>query len=66
MCSTGLLPAVRQALDYYRENSGDSQVAFVQLPEMTSKTAGSRDHPGPLLHRQAADVLVTEIGRLIQ
>lgn len=47
-------------MEYCRENQ-DENVFYLELPEMTEETIGSREHPGPECHIQASKVLSTFI-----
>ena len=58
-------PAILQAIEEFKEEQGDNQVYYVRLPENTDETMGSRCHPGPKNHLQAASVLTQEIKKLL-
>lgn len=45
------------AMNVYRKESGDSNLAFLQLPATTEEMVGSREHPGEKSHARAAKVL---------
>ncbi len=45
------------AMNVYRKESGDSNLAFLQLPATTEEMVGSREHPGEKSHARAARVL---------
>ena len=42
----------------------DRKVSYLQLPSMTKESVGSREHPGFLCHKQAAEVLAGYIAQL--
>lgn len=46
-----------EAVSEYARESGDSKVSYLQLPSMTNESVGSREHPGYLCHKQAAEAL---------
>ena len=46
-----------EAVAAYAQESGDGKVSYLQLPDMTDESVGSREHPGYLCHKQAAEVL---------
>ena len=47
-----------EAVNRYREESGDSNVAYLNLPTVNDKTVGARSHPGYESHRIAAGILI--------
>ncbi|MBQ8947405.1 MAG: GDSL family lipase [Lachnospiraceae bacterium] len=49
---------ITRAINEYREESGDKNVAFINLPNTTPDTLGAHMHPGPKSHEKAAEVLV--------
>ena len=49
--------AITDAMNNYRQVSGDNNVAFLQLPNTTDETVGSHAHPGEKSHARAAKVL---------
>lgn len=58
MLGISLEETICEALAEYQEQSGDRKVSYLRLPEVTKESFGSRQHPGILCHKQAADVLV--------
>lgn len=54
-----------EAAAAYAQETADNKVSYLQLPEMTNETAGAREHPGYLCHKQAAEVLAGYLRRLI-
>lgn len=64
MLGNTLQQPICEAIASYREQTGDGRVSYLQLPEMDDASVGSRDHPGPLCHQQAAAALVRHIRRL--
>lgn len=65
MLGTGLQLYICEAIAEYMEASGDRRVSYLQLPAVTTETVGSREHPGYLCHRQAAEALADYIGRML-
>lgn len=49
--------SIVRAIDTYSRKTGDTKVHYVQMPSTTSKTVGSREHPGVLNHQLAAEIL---------
>lgn len=47
-----------EAVNRYKEKTGDNNVAFLQLPTVNDKTFGARMHPGLDAHRIAAGMLI--------
>ena len=50
--------AITDAVNAYQKQTGDHNVAFLQLPDTTDETIGSRSHPGPKSHARAAQVII--------
>lgn len=48
---------IAHALDTFRKETGDTRISFLQLPNTTEETIGSRFHPGVRSHERAAGVL---------
>ena len=46
------------ALNRYKAETGDGNVAYLQLPATNEKTVGSNGHPGYEAHKIAAEILV--------
>ncbi len=46
------------AINRYKDETGDGNVAYLQLPSMNEKTTGANGHPGYAAHKIAADILV--------
>lgn len=57
MLGSPLLRLIEHAVLTYRAQTGDENVAFVLLPDTTSESVGSREHPGKKSHEAAAQVL---------
>lgn len=57
MLGDNLLPVIRSAVETYAEETGDSRIHFLQLPDTTADTVGSRLHPGVKAHRKAAEII---------
>lgn len=49
---------IMEGIASYIEKSGDKQVSYLPLPDTDDTNVGSRQHPGVLCHKQAAEVLV--------
>lgn len=50
--------AITDAMNTYQKETGDSNLAFLQLPDTTDETVGSHAHPGEKSHARAAKVLI--------
>lgn len=48
----------------YCHESGDRYAFYLELPNMTEDTIGSRQHPGPVCHREASETLTGFISKL--
>lgn len=57
MLGDSFLPVIREAVESYAEQTADSGIHFLQLPDTTPDTVGSRLHPGVKAHRNAAQVI---------
>lgn len=55
---------IREAVLAYAQEADDRKVSYLQLPCMTKESVGSREHPGFLCHKQAAEVLAGYIAQL--
>lgn len=58
MLGYDLTLAITDAMNTYRRTMGDVNAAFLQLPNTTEETVGSRTHPGERSHARAAQVIV--------
>ena len=50
--------AITDAMNSYQKETGDSNLAFLQLPNTTDETVGSHAHPGEKSHARAAKVII--------
>lgn len=57
MLGYDLTLAITDAMNSYRNATGDHNVAFLHLPNTTDETVGSHTHPGEKSHARAAKVL---------
>lgn len=57
MLAYDLTLAITDAMNSYKQITGDNNVAFLHLPNTTAETVGSHAHPGELSHARAAKVL---------
>ena len=57
MLGDGFLPTIRDAVENYAKETADARIHFLQLPDTTPDTVGSRLHPGVKAHRKAAQIL---------
>jgi len=57
MFLTGCMDLFRSAVEEFRAENGDDKVRFIELSPMDDTTAGAQKHPGPLCHKEVADLL---------
>ncbi len=57
MAGYDLTLPIAEAVNEYRRQSKDRKTFFLQLPDTTDETVGSRSHPGPKSHEQSAKIL---------
>ncbi len=57
MLGDNFLSAIREAAEGYAKQTADSRIHFLQLPDTTPDTVGSRLHPGVKAHRNVAQIL---------
>lgn len=55
-----------EAVQSYRNETGDENVSTLQLPLMEKATVGSREHPGVLCHRSFAQALTAEVAKYLK
>lgn len=65
MLGDGLKPLILEALSEYRKETGDGRISYLDLPNTTEETVGSRFHPGYPAHREAVKVLVPELKKIL-
>lgn len=65
MLDVPLEKEIREAIAMYVAMTGDQHVDYLRLPCVTQETTGSRQHPGVLCHKQAADVLASFIKNIV-
>ena len=66
MLGSGIMPAIKRAVEEYKKQTGDENVSVLLLPETTEETAGARMHPGFLSHKKAARVLADYIKGILE
>ncbi|MCR4938653.1 MAG: hypothetical protein K5930_00930 [Treponemataceae bacterium] len=66
MIGKEIQPAIEDGIADYMMMSGDKRVALKILPAMSANEAGSRNHPGPLVHKKAADIIADELKYLLR
>lgn len=64
MAGYDLTLGVTEAINSYTTETGDTNVAFLQLPDYGEACIGSRQHPGPKAHEHAAEVLISYFHQL--
>lgn len=63
MLGTPILSMLETAIGEYTKETGDPKAKVVVLPQAEGDGIGARSHPGVISHRQAADILVKELGK---
>lgn len=66
MLGDGLKPLILESIDLYRQKTGDEQISYLDLPNTTDETVGSRFHPGYPAHKEAVKVLVPAIREILK
>jgi len=59
MAGGALRPQLENAVSRFRAGTGDEDAYFLPLPAVRPETMGSRLHPGPACHREAADTIAS-------
>lgn len=65
MLGTPMEPSILKAIERFKTEQNDKNIFYVRLPENTDETVGSRCHPGPKNHAQAALVLENKIREIL-
>lgn len=63
MAWNALRPQLERAVERFRAEGGEAW--YLPLPEATEETMGSRNHPGPLCHRQAAEAMAALLREIL-
>ncbi|MBQ8639906.1 MAG: GDSL family lipase [Lachnospiraceae bacterium] len=58
-------PAIRAAVEQYRQESGDQEVSYLRLPDTDETSVGARSHPGYLSHERAAETLTDYLRQIL-
>ena len=66
MLGYDLTLAITDAINRYQKQSGDENVAFLQLPNTTEETVGAHAHPGVKSHERAAKVLIEYLKPILE
>lgn len=66
MLGTDIQLYLCEAVTGYVRETGDRRVSYLQLPDTTQRSVGSREHPGYLCHKQAAEVLAGYLAKIMQ
>lgn len=65
MLGDSFLSVIREAVENYAKETADTRIHFLQLPDTTPDTVGSRLHPGVKAHRMAAQVIEEYLKRIL-
>lgn len=66
MLGYDISPALKKGVEEFCEENADTKAFYLELPEMTEKTVGSRKHPGIQCHQETAQVLTDFIKNKLQ
>ena len=65
MLGDNFLSAIREAVEGYAKQTADSRIHFLQFPDTTPDTVGSRLHPGVKAHQITAKEIETYLQELL-
>lgn len=65
MLGYDLTLAITDAMNTYQRQTGDTNIAFLQLPDTTDETVGSHAHPGEKSHARAAQVVIEYLEKFL-
>lgn len=65
MLGIGFQIPILEGISLYLQETKDQKVSYLQLPSTNDTNVGSRQHPGALCHKQAAEVLADYIRQLL-
>lgn len=65
MLGDSFLPTIRDAVENYAKETADARIRFLQLPDTTPDTVGSRLHPGVKAHRKVAQILEEYLKKIL-
>ncbi len=65
MLGDSFLTVIRGAVENYAKQTNDSRIHFIQLPDTTPDTVGSRLHPGVKAHRNVAQILEEYLKKIL-
>ena len=54
-----------EALNRYKAETGDNNIAFIMLPGINDKTVGARSHPGYEAHRITAGIIIDHLKKVL-
>jgi len=66
MLGTPMLNGIETAIEDYKVKYQDEKVSLLILPDTTIETVGARQHPGRRAHQIAANVLISELKKLLK
>ena len=64
MLGLDLKEAIMEVITTYKKESEDNRIEFMELIPSNEETVGSREHPGILCHKQAAEKIIERLNRL--
>lgn len=65
MANTSLRSELENAVERFRTGTGDRHAYYLPLPAAAPETMGSRLHPGPACHRQAAEAIAAFLREIL-
>lgn len=66
MAGDALRPQLENAVERFREEAGEEDAYYLPLPPARLETMGSREHPGPENHREAAEAAAALLREILQ
>ena len=65
MLGDSFLTVIREAVENYAKQTNDSRIHFLQLPDTTPDTVGSRLHPGVKAHRNVEQIIEEYLKKIL-
>ena len=60
-------PYIMSTIEQFRKDTGDDNVAFIEIPNTTPETAGAHfGHPGYASHQKAAPVIIKHLRSVLE
>lgn len=65
MLGDSFLSVIRESVENHAKQTADSRIHFIQLPDTTPDTVGSRLHPGVKAHRNVAQIIEEYLKKIL-